>query len=98
MLLPPGATLEVQLIADDSTHAPSPVAHSSFGDLHGPPYDFALPYAPADIKQGAHYSLRATLRDAQGHLEFVTPKSVPVTPGSNAIVEFRMVRATTDQD
>ena len=32
--------------------------------------------------------LRAALRDAQGHLQFVTDKRVPVVPGSASIVEF----------
>jgi putative lipoprotein len=94
MLLEPGATLEVQLIDDRSDAAQTAtISSASFSDLHGPPYVFALPYDPARIEPGEHYSLRAMLRDMHGHLQFATDKRVPVVPGSASTVEFRLVRA-----
>lgn len=99
MLLAPGATLEVQLIGEppaDPAKA-STVAMMRFDDLHGPPYDFALPYDPARIDSSLHYGLRSMLRDAQGHLEFVTGALVPVVPGNEARVEFRLVRASAER-
>jgi len=86
---PPGATLEVQLIADDSA---ATIAMQRFDGLRGPPFEFALPYDPARIPAGTRCSLRATLRDTAGRLVFFTPDRVEVTPGSDAPVEFRLVR------
>lgn len=94
--LPPGATLEVQLIADSDSDTPATIAQETFSNLRGPPFDFALPYDPARIQAGADYSLRAILRDASGELEFVTPTRVAVTPGSSEVVEFRLQRSTRD--
>lgn len=90
--LPPGAILDVQLIADPASDAPATIARSSFSDLHGPPFDFALPYDPARLSADTQYALRATVRNARGHLEFYTPTRVPVAPGSERIVEFRLQR------
>ncbi|MEO7324413.1 MAG: YbaY family lipoprotein [Dokdonella sp.] len=94
VLLAPGATLDVQLVNDPAdAKQTATIASTRFADLHGPPYAFALPYDAARIEPGMHYGLRATLRDAQGHLQFVTDKRVAVVPGSASIVEFRLVRA-----
>ncbi|HEY0229911.1 MAG TPA: YbaY family lipoprotein [Dokdonella sp.] len=93
MLLAPGATLDVLLIGEQGDAAPATIAQAHFVDLHGPPYDFELPYDPARIDAGTHYSLRANLRNAEGHLEFATDARVPVTPGAAQRVEFRLVRA-----
>ncbi len=94
MLLAPGATLEVQLVDDPAdAKQTATIASTRFVDLHGPPYTFALPYDVSRIEPGMHYGLRATLRDAQGHLLFVTDKRVPLVPGSASVVEFRLVRA-----
>jgi uncharacterized lipoprotein YbaY len=94
--LGPGATLEVQLIDDPADAAQTAtIASSRFADLQGPPYTFALPYDAARIAPGVRYGLRVMLRDAHGHLEFVTDKRVPVVPGSASTVEFRLVRAAT---
>jgi putative lipoprotein len=96
MMLPPGATLEVQLIDDalaDAGATTATIASKSWSDLHGPPYEFALPYDSARIDASKHYSLRASLRDAQGHLEFATDSRVEVKPGTTTTVEFRLVRA-----
>lgn len=94
---PPGAILSVQLV--DSLLADTPaavVASADFTDLKGPPFAFALPYDPARLRPNGMYGLHAGLRDAQGKLWFVTDTRVPVTPGSAAPVEFRMVRAGGD--
>lgn len=97
MLMPPGAVLEVQLIDDRIADAPertgaATVARMSYGDLHAPPYAFDLPYDPARVTADGHYSLRATLRDADGRLAFATDARIPVTPGTATLVEFRLVR------
>ncbi|MBA8888974.1 putative lipoprotein YbaY [Dokdonella fugitiva] len=100
MLMSPGAVLEVQLIDDRIADAPgtagsATVARMSYGDLHAPPYAFDLPYDPARVDAGGRYSLRATLREADGRLLFATDARVPVTPGAAAPVEFRLVRVAT---
>jgi uncharacterized lipoprotein YbaY/uncharacterized membrane protein len=93
----PGAVLSVQLVdsqlADTSAAV---VASAEFTDLKGPPFAFTLPYDPARLRPNGLYGLHAGLRDAQGTLWFVTDTRVPVTPGSSAPVEFRMVRAGGD--
>jgi len=100
MLMSPGAVLEVQLIDDRIADAPgaagsATVARMSYGDLHTPPYSFDLPYDPARVAAGGRYSLRATLREADGRLVFATGARVPVVPGAAAPVEFRLVRVAT---
>lgn len=95
----PGATLDVLLIDDDASAEASAaptatIASARWNDLHGPPYDFALPYDAARIDAQRHYSLRATLRDSNGHLEFATDRRVTVVPGASEAVEFRLVRVT----
>lgn len=87
--LAPGATLEVQMIDDTG----ATLAQQSFGGLHGPPYEFALPYDAARIDAAHQYALRATLRNAAGRLEFATDTRVPVAPGKAQRVELRLVRA-----
>ena len=92
--MPPGASLEVLLIGERGDTAPVTIAMQTFDDLHGPPYDFTLTYAPTHIGADMRCSLRAALRDAHGHLEFATAAGVPVTPGSAARVELRLVRSS----
>jgi len=100
ILLAPGATLDVQLIDDavadasSGSAAAATIASARWNDLHGPPYDFALPYDPSRVAANGRYSLRATLRDADGRLEFATERRVAVVPGAREAVEFRLVRAT----
>jgi len=72
------------------------VASAEFTDLKGPPFAFTLPYDAAKLRPNGEYDLHAGLRDAHGTLWFVTDTRVPVTPGSSAPVEFRMVRAGGD--
>jgi uncharacterized lipoprotein YbaY len=99
ILLAPGATLDVQLIddanADASGAATATIASARWNDLHGPPYEFALPYdaTRVDAKK-RRYSLRATLRDADGHLEFATDRRVEVEPGASEVVELRLAKST----
>jgi uncharacterized lipoprotein YbaY len=99
ILLAPGATLDVQLIDDtvadasNGAAAAATIASARWNDLHGPPYDFALPYDPSRVDANGRYSLRATLRDAGGRLEFATERRVDVVPGTRETVEFRLVRA-----
>lgn len=98
ILLAPGATLDVQLIdnavadASSGATATATIASARWNDLHGPPYEFALPYDATRIDEKNRYSLRATLRDADGHLEFATERRVDVVPGAREAVEFRLVR------
>lgn len=98
ILLAPGATLDVQLIddasADASGAATATIASARWNDLHGPPYEFALPYDAARVDAKSRYSLRATLRDAGGHLEFATDRRVEVVPGASEIVEFRLAKVS----
>jgi len=95
MMLPPDTVLDVQLINDRLADTPTAViAKQRFTDLKGPPYEFALRYDPKRIESAMGYSLHASLSSGDGHLEFVTDTRVPVTPGSDAVVEFRLVRAT----
>ena len=94
---PPGAILSVQLVDNQLADTPAAVvASAEFADLKGPPFAFTLPYDPAKLRPNGQYGLHAGLRDAQGRLWFVTDTRVPVTPGSAAPVEFRMVRAGAD--
>lgn len=91
----PGARLEV-LVIEDATSADSglpdaAIARAQFDDLRGPPYEFAIELDRGRVREDARYSLRATLRDASGHLAFMTPTRIAVTPGQP--VEFRLVRA-----
>jgi uncharacterized lipoprotein YbaY len=84
------------LVIDDATSADpglpdATIARAHFDGLRGPPYEFAIELDRSRVREDARYSLRATLRDASGHLAFMTPTRVAVTPGQP--VEFRLVRA-----
>lgn len=94
--LPPGATLDVLLLAVlPEGIETATVARQTFSDLHGPPFEFSLPYDPARVPKDAQLQLRANLRDAQGHLEFLTAARVPVPADGSIAGEIRLVRATT---
>lgn len=91
--LPPGSELRVQLV--DSLLADTPqavLAQQVYTGLSGPPFDFALAYDPARLRERGMYGLHAGLYGPDGELWFVTDTRVPVTPGSRERVEFRMVR------
>lgn len=94
---PPGAVLSVQLIDTQlADTAAAVVARADVTDLQGPPFAFSLPYDAARLRPNGQYGLHAGLRDAEGKLWFVTDTRVPVTPGSTAPVEIRMVQAGAD--
>ncbi|NZA27355.1 YbaY family lipoprotein [Luteimonas sp. SJ-92] len=97
MLMPSDSVLEVRLLdRDAAAGAPGAVvAAASFTPLSGPPYDFALPYDPARLREGGRYGLGVTLSTPQGEVFFATETPVAVQPGSAATVEFRMLRTTT---
>jgi uncharacterized lipoprotein YbaY/uncharacterized membrane protein len=93
--IPPGADFTVQLIDNQLADTPNAViATTTLEDVAGPPYEFALQYDPAKIRPGGQYGLHANLRGADGGLLFVTDTRVPVTPGDQKVVEFRMKRAS----
>lgn len=94
--LPPGSSLQVQLIDTRLADTQAAViAEQTFSDLKGPPFAFALPYDASRIRAGGDgYVLHAGLYDANHALMFVTDASVPVQLGSGEAVSFRMVRAT----
>ena len=100
MLIPAGATLDVQLIDDTIANAlplsvtPAATITRQRFDVRGAsPYAFALPVARARIVTGGHYSLRASLRDARGHLMFVTAARVPATPAAPVELRLRRIQA-----
>ena len=91
--MPPGADLVVQLIDNQLVDTPRAVVASvRLDDVAGPPYEFALPYDPGNLRPGGMYGLHARLISPDGTLWFVTESRVPVTPGSSDVIEFRMVR------
>ncbi len=103
MRVPAGATLDVQLIdnalADALPVSATPaatIARQRYEISGSSPYAFALPVASARIVAGARYSLRASLRDARGHLLFATAARVALTPAAR--LELRLVRAAPDRE
>jgi uncharacterized lipoprotein YbaY len=93
---PPGATLTVQLIDNQLADTPDAViAVAQVRDAKGPPFAFTLPYDRGKLRAGGSYGLHASLRDAEGTLWFGTDTRAPVTPGSGAPVELRLVRASS---
>jgi len=92
--MPPGADFSVRLV--DLQRADTPdavVAATTLPDVAGPPYVFDLPYDPTKLRANGRYGLHAELRGPDGELWFVTDTAVPVTPGSDAVVDVPMVRA-----
>lgn len=95
--LPPDVVLDVRLVNTRLADTPlAVVAQQRFEHLQGPPYRFTLNYDPAKLQANMSYSLSATLRGADGHLWFVTDTSVPVIPGKTDIVEFRLIRVSSN--
>ena len=92
----PGADFTVQLIDNQLADTPNAViATTTLENVAGPPYDFSLQYDPAKIRPNGQYGLSATLRGVEGELLFNTPERIPVTPGDQKKVEFRLVRASS---
>ena len=93
--IPPGADFTVQLIDNQLADTPDAViATTTLEDVAGPPYEFALLYDPAKLRPNGQYGLSANLRGVDGNLLFVTDTRVPVTPGDDKVVEFRMTRVS----
>jgi uncharacterized lipoprotein YbaY len=90
--VPAGAHLEVQAFADAEGDAPRVLARGSFDLAGADPTAFELPLAHAPA--GAECALRATVRDARGHLLYYSARRVVVTPGSVAPTEVRLVAYT----
>lgn len=94
--IPPGADFSVQLIDTQLADTPQAViAETTLEDVAGTPYNFSLQYDPSKIRANGQYALHASLRGVDGNLLFVTDTRVPVTPGDQKVVEFRMVRVST---
>jgi putative lipoprotein len=93
--IPPGADFTVQLIDNQLADTPQAViAETTLEDVAGAPYNFSLMYDPAKIRANGQYGLHANLRGADGNLLFVTDTRVPVVPGDQKTVEFRMKRVS----
>lgn len=91
--MPPGASLQVQLIDNQLADTPQAVlAQVKLDNAAGPPYAFTLPYDAAKLRPDGQYGLHAGLYGPDGKLWFVTDTRVPVVPTDNAPVELRMVR------
>ncbi|KGQ20463.1 MliC domain containing protein [Lysobacter dokdonensis DS-58] len=94
--IPPGADFTVNLVDTQLADTPAAViATTTLEDVAGPPYEFALQYDPAKVRANGRYALSATLRGVDGGLLFNTPSSIPVVPGDQKVVEFRMTRVST---
>ena len=95
ILLPPDVELRVQLIDNQFADTQKAViAQQSFRGMSGPPYAFALAYDLAKLRANGSYGLHAGLYSSGGELLFVTDTRVPVTPGGDDAVEFRLTRVT----
>ena len=90
---PPGAVFEAVLL--DVSRADEPAeALGRFRTVgaSGPPFAFEIPYQPGDVDPRAVYSVRATLRDAEGRLWFASDRRAPViNRGAGTSVEIEMV-------
>lgn len=97
--LPPDVELRVQLLDNQLADTQAAVlAQQTFRGMPGPPYTFALAYDPAGLRANGSYGLHAGLYAPDGELLFVTDTRVPVTPGGDAMVEFRLTRVMAPDD
>ncbi len=93
ILLPRDVELRVQLIDNQLADTQQAVvAQQTFRGISGPPYAFALDYDPTRLRNDDSYGLHAGLYSPGGELLFVTDTRVPVTPGDEDTVEFRLTR------
>jgi uncharacterized lipoprotein YbaY len=95
LMMPPGATLHVNVVAQMDGPSTMPVlGQGDWTDLPGPPYEFEV-----ELDQGAvdafdpatTVTLTAELSDADGEPWFRTSEPVPVEIDGEP-VEFRLVR------
>jgi putative lipoprotein len=91
--LPPGA--EFEAVLQDITIADAPaiqVGRTLITDTPNPPIRFTIPYDPAKIDAGRHYSVRAVIR-VDGKLWFTSDQVYPVlTRGAGHSVDILMRR------
>lgn len=78
--LPADAVIQIQLLDISRANAPSKTVAESMLNAEGrqAPIPFALAYDPAEIAAAHRYSVRATIRSADGMLLFSTTQSYPV--------------------
>jgi putative lipoprotein len=88
---PANAQLQVSLIdASLADTAQASVATAMVDNAGPPPIPFQLAAAKGTVDPSRRYSLRASLRDAEGRLWFTSDESHPVTPGDPGPVTIRM--------
>lgn len=92
--MPPGAVLEVTLEDVSLADAPAGViAKARLENIGNPPYEFEVPYDPAQIDDRQTYAVRARLL-LDGQLMFTTDTHHPVlTRGAGDEVAMVLVRA-----
>ena len=97
MMIPPGATLQVNAVAKVAGPSTMPVlGQGEWTDLPGPPYEFEVELdqgAVDALEPAATVTLTAQLNDADGEPWFRTSEPVPVEINSEP-VEFRLVRVS----
>ncbi len=83
--LPPGSVANVQIQDVSRAGAPAEVIGEQEFSMDGKsvPVAFAVPYDPSKILDNHRYSVRATIRDAEGKLRFTTDTITPVITGGS---------------
>jgi len=98
IMMPPGATLHVNAVAQVAGPSTMPVlGQGEWTDLPGPPYEFEIELdqgAVDALDPAATVTLTAELSDAYGQAWFRTSEPVPVEIDSEP-VEFRLVRVSS---
>ena len=98
IMMPPGATLHVNAVAQVAGPSTMPVlGQGEWTDLPGPPYEFEIELdqgAVDALDPAATVTLTAELSDAYGEPSFRTSEPVPVEIDSEP-VEFRLVRVSS---
>jgi uncharacterized lipoprotein YbaY len=98
IVMPPGATLHVNAVAQVAGPSTMPVlGQGEWTDLPGPPYEFEIELdqgAVDALDPAATVTLTAELSDAYGEPWFRTSEPVPVEIDSEP-VEFRLVRVSS---
>jgi uncharacterized lipoprotein YbaY len=91
--LPPDAVITVQLQDVSRAGAPAEIIGEQVIPADGAqvPFEFAVPYNPADIVEGNTYALRATINDADGNLLFTSDTVIPVITGDNPTENVEIV-------